>query len=101
MRLAAMLASQAPPGRLPLQPTSLIGREQELVELAAALNKTRLLTLTGVGGVGKTRLALAAAERSRGSYADGTWFIELAPLEDAGLVAQTIARGVSVPLSPD
>src|SRR6266704_2276921 len=60
MRLADMVASQAPPGSLPLQPTSLIGRDQELVELAAALNKTRLLTLTGVGGVGKTRLALAS-----------------------------------------
>src|SRR5437764_1158832 len=59
-----MVASQAPPGNLPLQPTSLIGREQEVVELAGALTKTRLLTLTGVGGVGKTRLALAGAVAS-------------------------------------
>jgi MoxR-like ATPase len=61
-----MVASQAPPGNLPLQPTSLIGRDQEVVEIAGALTKTRLLTLTGVGGVGKTRLALAVAERLSG-----------------------------------
>src|SRR6266568_2265423 len=100
MRLADMVASQAPPGSLPLQPTSLIGRDQELVKLAAALNKTRLLTLTGVGGVGKTRLALAVAEGIGESYADGTWFVELAPLADAGLVLQTVAGVVGAPLSP-
>jgi predicted ATPase len=95
-----MVASQAPPGNLPLQPTSLIGRDQEVVEIAGALTKTRLLTLTGVGGVGKTRLALAVAERLSGTYLDGTWLVELAPLADAALVAQTVARVVSVPLSP-
>ena len=96
-----MFASQLPPNTLPLQPTSLIGREQELAELGAALSKTRLLTLTGVGGVGKTRLALALAERIRESYADGICFIELAPLPAGGLVAHTVARVVSVPLSPE
>jgi predicted ATPase len=95
-----MVASQAPPGNLPLQPTSLIGRDQEMVELAGALTRTRLLTLTGVGGVGKTRLALAVAERISATYLDGTWLVELAPLADAALVAQTVARVVSVPLSP-
>src|SRR6184192_2967035 len=99
MRLADMVASQASPGNLPLQPTSLVGRDQELAELAAALNKTRLLTLTGVGGVGKTRLALAVAERIAGSYADGTWFVELAPIADAALVLQTAATIVGVPLA--
>jgi MoxR-like ATPase len=67
-----MVAGQARQQNLPLQSTSLIGRDQELVELAGALDKTRLLTLTGVGGVGKTRLALALAERVGGSYTDGT-----------------------------
>src|SRR4051812_37789413 len=95
-----MVASQATPGDLPLQPTSLIGRDHELIELTAALNKTRLLTLTGVGGVGKTRLALALGERVGGSYTDGIWFLELAPVADAALVAQTLARVVSVPLAP-
>ena len=95
MRLGDMVASQAPPGNLPLQPTSLIGRDEELAGARRALNKTRLLTLTGVGGVGKTRLALALAERVAESYPDGTWFVELAPLADATLVAQTVARIVS------
>src|SRR5262245_19381164 len=95
-----MATSQAPHGALPLQSTSLIGRGQELLELAAALNDTRLLTLTGVGGVGKTRLALAVAERTRESYADGAWFVDLAPLADAAFVAHTVARVVSIPLSP-
>jgi len=71
MGVNEMVASEAPQQDLPLQSTSLIGRDQELVELASALDKTRLLTLTGVGGVGKTRLALALAERVGGSYTDG------------------------------
>jgi non-specific serine/threonine protein kinase len=95
-----MVASEAPQHNLPLQPTSLIGRDDELVELTAALNKTQLVTLTGVGGVGKTRLALALAERMAGSHADGTWFVELAPLADAALVAETVSQVVAVPLSP-
>jgi predicted ATPase/DNA-binding CsgD family transcriptional regulator/transcriptional regulator with XRE-family HTH domain len=95
-----MVASEAPQHNLPLQPTSLIGRDKELVELAGALDKTRLITLTGVAGVGKTRLALAVAERIGGSYADGMWLVELAPLADAALVAQTVARLVAVPLAP-
>jgi predicted ATPase/DNA-binding CsgD family transcriptional regulator len=100
MGVNEMVASEAPQHNLPLQPTSFIGRDQELVELAGALNNTRLLTLTGVGGVGKTRLALEVAERVAGSYADGAWLVELAPLADAALVAQTVARVVSVPLAP-
>src|SRR5215831_15177378 len=95
-----MPASQVPQHNLPLQPSSLIGRDQELVELSAALSQTRILTLTGVGGVGKTRLAIAVAERTSESFADGTWFIELAPLADAAFVAQTVAAVVGVPLSP-
>jgi predicted ATPase len=95
-----MVSSQGPPSNLPLQPTSLIGRDQELVELAGALTRTRLLTLTGVGGVGKTRLALAVAERISGSYVDDTWLVELAPLVDTALVVQTVAKVVAVPLAP-
>src|SRR5215831_19907057 len=95
-----MPASQVPQHNLPLQPSSLIGRDQELVELSATLNQARVLTLTGVGGVGKTRLALAVAERASESFADGTWLVELAPLADAAFVAQTVAAVVGVPLSP-
>ena len=95
-----MLASDAHPHHLPLQPTSFIGRDPELLELTSTLSRTRLLTLTGVGGVGKTRLALALAERVADAYADGTWFIELAALADAAQVPQTVAAAVSLPLSP-
>src|SRR4051812_22659609 len=97
-----MAASHAQQATLPLQPTSLVGRDRAVLELAAALNRTRLLTLTGVGGVGKTRLALAVAERVAGSFEDGAWCIELASVVggDAGLVAQTVAGVVCIPLSP-
>src|SRR6266542_4062566 len=95
-----MLASDAHPHHLPLQPTSFIGRDPELLELASTLSRTRLLTLTGVGGVGKTRLALALAARAADAYADGTWFIELAALADVALVPQTGAAAVSLPLTP-
>jgi non-specific serine/threonine protein kinase len=100
MRFATWSRAKHRPTNLPLQPTSLIGRDQELLALAAALTITRVLTLTGVGGVGKTRLALAVAERVAGSFEDGTWLVELAPLADAALVARNVATAVSVPLSP-
>jgi predicted ATPase len=95
-----MVATEVPPRQLPLQPTSLIGRDRELIELDAAMTKTRLLTLTGVGGVGKTRLALALGERVAGSFPDGTWFVDLASLAEPALVPQTVAAMVSVPVAP-
>jgi predicted ATPase/DNA-binding CsgD family transcriptional regulator/transcriptional regulator with XRE-family HTH domain len=97
---AEQVARHFPFRNLPLQATNLIGRDEELVDVAAALTRTRLLTLTGVGGVGKTRLALAVAQRTVESYVDGSWFVELAPLADSALVAQTVSRVVSVSLSP-
>src|SRR5215475_13410515 len=95
-----MAASEAHLHHLPLQTTSLIGRDQELVELEAAMTRTRLLTLTGVGGVGKTRLALAVGERVAGSFPDGLWFVDLAAVADPALVPQAIAAVVSVSLTP-
>jgi predicted ATPase/DNA-binding SARP family transcriptional activator len=85
----------APDGRrmnnLPVQLTSFIGRERELAEARRQLDRTRLLTLTGTGGAGKTRLALeVAAERLR-SFDDGVWLVELASLADPDLVAQETA----------
>jgi MoxR-like ATPase len=63
-----MVASEAHLHHLPLRPSRLIGRDRELIALGAALTTTRLLTLTGVGGVGKTRLALALGERVAGPF---------------------------------
>src|SRR5260370_36520843 len=95
-----MAASGAPQHNLPLQTTSFVGRDQELVELTETLNAARLLTLTGVGGVGKTRLALAVGERVAQPYPDGIWLVELAALADAALVPQVVAAVVSVPAAP-
>lgn len=86
---------------LPNPTTSLVGRERELREIRGLLlieSEVRLLTLTGIGGVGKTRLALEAARASldEGRFADGVAFVTLAPLEDPALVAPTIARSLGV-----
>ena len=76
---------------LPIQLTSFIGRERELDEVKHLLSKTRLLTLTGPGGIGKTRLALQAAEDLLATFADGVWLVESAPLTDTAFLPQTIA----------
>jgi predicted ATPase/transcriptional regulator with XRE-family HTH domain len=83
--------------RLPHQTTPLIGRDTEVAEVTALLDPNtssapRLLTLVGPGGVGKTRLAMAAAAGLADHYADGVIFVELAPLRDSRLVPATIAR---------
>jgi non-specific serine/threonine protein kinase len=86
------------PHNLPIQPTSFIGRAQALTQLKQLLATTHLLTLTGVGGTGKTRLALEVARSDDLSryYPDGIWFIELAPLADPALVPITIASVLGV-----
>jgi predicted ATPase/class 3 adenylate cyclase len=81
---------------LPVQLTSFIGREREIAEVKALLPEHRLLTLTGPGGTGKTRLSLQVAADVLDSFADGVWFVELAPLADPGLVVQTIAATLGV-----
>lgn len=83
---------------LPVPPTPLLGRERELGEIRAFLQGVRLLTLTGVGGVGKTRLALGAARASLadGTFPEGVVFVGLAPLGDASLVIPTVARSLGV-----
>jgi predicted ATPase/DNA-binding SARP family transcriptional activator/Tfp pilus assembly protein PilF len=81
---------------LPSPLTSFIGREQESAEVKAWLEKTRLLTLTGAGGSGKTRLSLAVAEELLGTYPDGVWLVELASLSDPALVVQTVASVLEI-----
>lgn len=84
------------PYSLPCSLTSLIGREQEIAEVTSCLNAMRLVTLTGTGGVGKTRLALAIGESLADAYADGVCFVELASLSDAALVPQAVATAMRI-----
>src|SRR3954447_11238361 len=77
-------------GNLPVELTSFVGRRQGLADLKRTLASARLLTLTGAGGVGKTRLALRAARESTRQYPDGVWFVELAPVQDPELVPQAL-----------
>ena len=92
----------APPSHnLPLQLTSFIGRERELSEVREIMDgDTRLLTLTGAGGSGKTRLASAAAFEVVGHFEDGAWWVELAPISDPELVPQAAASVLGVQESP-
>lgn len=76
--------------------TSFVGRRRELTEIDRMLNQSRLVTLTGVGGVGKTRLALRAGESARTRYQDGVWLVELAKLTDPDLLAHTVAEALGV-----
>jgi predicted ATPase/class 3 adenylate cyclase len=79
---------------LPPQPTSFIGRERELREVMNLVGASRLVTLTGPGGSGKTRLAVHAAAELADEYDDGVWFVPLAPVEDAALVEAAIAKAL-------
>jgi predicted ATPase/DNA-binding SARP family transcriptional activator len=78
-------------GNLPRWGTALVGRTGEIPRLGAALSRAPLVTLTGVGGVGKTRLAVAVADRERARFPDGAWFCELAPLGAGGPVGHAVA----------
>jgi predicted ATPase/DNA-binding CsgD family transcriptional regulator len=90
----------APTHNLPQQITRFFGREAELAQLKQRLAENRLVTLTGPGGVGKTRLSLRAAEDLLGDFAEGVWFVDLAPLADPALVPQQMAVILGVPEYP-
>jgi predicted ATPase/DNA-binding CsgD family transcriptional regulator len=85
-----------PPNNLPLQLTSFIGREPQIAEVKRLLGTSRLLTLTGAGGSGKTRLALQVASQVVDEYPDGVHFVGLAPVTDLALVVPTVARILGV-----
>jgi non-specific serine/threonine protein kinase len=97
---APPLAAQSPvpsaKHNLPTQPTPFVGRAVELGTVTRLLASTPLLTLTGTGGCGKTRLALRAASDLVDDYADGVWLAELAPLADPALIPQTVAAALGV-----
>jgi non-specific serine/threonine protein kinase len=101
-RAAALRAGEAAatPTNLPKLLTTFVGRERELEECARLLSGTRLLTLIGVGGSGKTRLALQLAENALEEFADGVWFVDLAPVADADRVELTVAGAVGVREEP-
>jgi predicted ATPase/class 3 adenylate cyclase len=84
------------PNNLPLQLTSFIGRERELREVKQLLAEARLLTLTGPGGSGKTRLALQVAAESIEQFRDGVFLVALAPITEPGLVVSTIAQTLGI-----
>ena len=77
---------------IPIPLTSFIGREEELKEVADLLSKSRLVTLTGAGGAGKTRLAIQVVPEVLDLFPDGVWFLDLAPLDDPELVSNTLAN---------
>ena len=84
------------PNNLPVQATSFVGREHELGEAREALERSRLLTLFGTGGIGKTRLSLQLAADVLDRFPDGAWLVELAPIADPRLVPQAIASTLGV-----
>ncbi len=96
---------EEPPGNgkhnLPAPRTSFLGREGEMLEVKRILAMTRLLTLTGAGGLGKTRLALEVARDLVGVYPEGVWLVELAPLTEPEVVVPTVARTLEVREQPE
>lgn len=83
-------------GNLPLELTSFVGRRSQVSEARRLLSESRLVTLTGLGGVGKTRLALRVAEDSRRGFTDGSWLVELGELRDPALLEQTVISALGI-----
>ncbi|MEZ5298584.1 MAG: AAA family ATPase [Ilumatobacteraceae bacterium] len=92
---------EAYPNNLPIQLSSFVGREADLAQVHALVEDVRLLTLTGSGGCGKTRLALQVAADRLALHPDGTWYVELAPLGDADAIAVALAAALSLNVPAD
>ena len=86
---------------LPAQLTSFVGRERDTAEVGRYLSTARLVTLTGAGGIGKTRLALEVATEALARFGDGVWLAELAPLTDGRLVVATVLSALGAREEPD
>jgi class 3 adenylate cyclase len=85
---------------LPMALTSFVGRDAELTQIHEILSGNRLVTLTGAGGAGKTRLAIQIAGQLSGEFRDGVWYVDLAPITDPELVPVTVARALGLPDQP-
>ena len=96
LRVSKAVVSQ----RLPVQLTSFVGRDKELTQVREMLADNRLVTLTGAGGVGKTRLAVQVAAQLTREFSDGVWYVDLAPITDPDLVPITAARAFGLPDQP-
>jgi predicted ATPase/class 3 adenylate cyclase/DNA-binding CsgD family transcriptional regulator len=96
LRVSKAVASQ----HLPTQLTSFVGRDAELTQVRELLANNRLVTLTGAGGVGKTRLAIQIAGQIGNEYSGGIWYVDLAPITDPDLVPITTARALGLPDQP-
>jgi predicted ATPase/class 3 adenylate cyclase len=97
----ALRSLVATPNNLPEQLTSFVGREREIMEAEALLERARMLTLLGMGGMGKTRLALQIAGDVLDGYLDGAWFVDLAPIRESSLVASETAKVLGVRAEPE
>src|ERR1700729_1178999 len=93
LRVSKTIASK----RLPVQLTSFVGRDEQLTQVRELLTQNRLVTLTGAGGAGKTRLAIQIAGQLSGEFSDGVWYVDLAPITDPELVPITAARAFGLP----
>jgi predicted ATPase len=100
MEFPPLRALDVSPGNLRPATTSFIGRESEVAELQAAMKAHRLVTLTGVGGVGKTRLATEVAARLADEFPDGVWFFELAAVTDPAAVPDAVAAVLGITQQP-
>ena len=96
LRVSKAIISQ----RLPVQLTSFVGRQEQLTQVRELLTQNRLVTLTGAGGAGKTRLAVQIAGQLSGEFGDGIWYVDLAPITDPDLVPITAARAFGLPDQP-